>query len=104
MNKIHFIKSIIPGFILSLTITGCNKFLDTTPPLQVSPQAVLSSEQGFQQNLNAVYLEMGTTGLYGRELTMGLLSVLGRSYDTTLLPAVGNLYYQGAAYNFRTRP
>ena len=32
---------------------------------------------------------------------MGLLSVLGRSYDTTLLPAIGNLYYQGAAYNFQ---
>ena len=101
MNKIHLLKSIVAGTVLSLALGSCKKFLDTTPPLQVSDQTVLSGEQGFQQILNGVYLEMGTTGLYGRELTMGLLSVMGRSYDTTLQPQVGNLYYQGAAYNFQ---
>jgi starch-binding outer membrane protein, SusD/RagB family len=48
-----------------------------------------------------VYLQMGNPNLYGRELNIGLLSVLGRSYDTPLTPAIGNFYYQGAAYNFQ---
>src|SRR5580765_4433647 len=44
---------------------------------------------------------MGGKSMYGRDMTFGLLSVLGRSYDTTISPAIGNLYYQGARYNFQ---
>ena len=44
---------------------------------------------------------MGNVNVYGRDMTFGLMSVLGRSYDTTISPAIGNLYYQGAQYNFQ---
>jgi len=51
--------------------------------------------------LNGVYLQMGGKSVYGRDMTFGLMSVLGRSYDTTISPAIANLYYQGARYNFQ---
>ena len=84
-----------------LTCIGCKKWLDTDTPLQVDQGTVLSTEQGFRDVLNGVYLQMGNQNTYGRDMTFGLMSVLGRSYDTTISPAVGNLYYQGARYNFQ---
>ena len=87
--------------LIILSLTGCKKWLDTKPPLQVDENTVLSDEQGFKEALNGVYLQMGDVKVYGRDMTFGLMSVLGRSYDTTISPAIGNLYYQGARYNFQ---
>jgi hypothetical protein len=87
--------------LIIVSLTGCKKWLDTEPPLQVDENTVLSTEQGFKEALNGVYLQMGNVNVYGKDMTFGLLSVLGRSYDTTISPAIGNLYYQGARYNFQ---
>src|SRR6187402_2421099 len=86
--------------LIIVSLTGCKKWLDTEPPLQVDENIVLSSEQGFKEALNGVYLQMGHINVYGRDMTFGLMSVLGRSYDTTISVAIGNLYYEGARYNF----
>jgi starch-binding outer membrane protein, SusD/RagB family len=87
--------------LIIVSLTGCKKWLDTDPPLQVDENTVLSTEQGFKEALNGVYLQMGNKSVYGRDMTFGLMSVLGRSYDTTISPAIANLYYQGARYNFQ---
>ncbi len=84
-----------------LSFTACKKWVDVSPPLQVSDNTLFSTEQGFRDVLNGVYLQMGSRSLYGRDMTFGLMSVLGRSYDTTISPAIDNLYYQGARYNFQ---
>ncbi|TMI88859.1 MAG: RagB/SusD family nutrient uptake outer membrane protein, partial [Bacteroidetes bacterium] len=87
--------------LIVVSLTGCKKWLDTETPLQVDENTVLSTEQGFKEALNGVYLQMGNVNVYGRDMTFGLMSVLGRSYDTTISPAIGSLYYQGAQYNFQ---
>jgi hypothetical protein len=84
-----------------LSFVSCKKWVDVQPPLQVDQNELFSSEQGFRDVLNGVYLQMGSRSLYGRDLTTGLLSIVGRSYDTTISPAIGNLFYQGARYNFQ---
>jgi len=95
--KIYFLAAAL----IIVSLTGCKKWLDTDPPLQVDENTVLSNEQGFKDALNGVYLQMGGKSVYGRDMTFGLMSVLGRSYDTTISPAIANLYYQGARYNFQ---
>src|SRR6187399_3441072 len=95
--KIYFLAAAL----IIVTLTGCKKWLDTDTPLQVDENTVLSNEQGFKEALNGVYLQMGGQSVYGRDMTFGLMSVLGRSYDTTISPAIANLYYQGARYNFQ---
>src|SRR6185369_186516 len=95
--KIYFLAAAL----IIMSLTGCKKWLDTDPPLQVDENTVLSTEQGFKEVLNGVYLQMGNKSVYGRDMTFGLMSVLGRSYDTTISPAIANLYYQGARYNFQ---
>src|SRR4051812_25495344 len=87
--------------VLSFILTGCKKWIDVPAPLQVNQNDVFSTEQGFRDALNGVYLQMGSKSLYGRDLMFGMLSVLGRSYDTTISPAIGNFYYQGARYNLQ---
>jgi hypothetical protein len=87
--------------LLVLSLTACKKWIDAPSPMQIDQKTLFSNEQGFTDVLNGVYLQMGSQNLYGRDLSFGLLSVLGRSYDTTITPALGNLYYQGIQYNFQ---
>ena len=101
MFKKGFTFYFLVAAVIMLSLAGCKKWLDTDAPLQVDQNTVYSNEQGFRDVLNGVYLQMGSRSLYGRDLTFGLLSVLGRSYDTTITPAIGNLYYEGARYNFQ---
>ncbi len=84
-----------------LFLTGCKKWLDTEAPLQVDENTVFSNEKGFREALDGVYLQMGNRSMYGRDLSFGLIAILGRSYDTTITPAIGKLYYEGARYNFQ---
>ena len=83
------------------SLTACKKWVDVKPSLGVDQSTVFSNEQGFRDVLNAVYLQIGSKDMYGRDMTYGLLSVLGRSYDTTISNAISNIYYQGAQYNLQ---
>ena len=103
MFKKRFQVYFLFATMLMTALTGCKKWLDVDAPLQVDQNSVFSNEQGFREALNGVYLQMGSKSLYGRDMTFGLMSVLGRSYDTTISPAIGNLYYEGAKYNFNNQ-
>ena len=85
----------------TLSLGSCKKWVDVKPPLQVDQSELFSTEKGFKEVINGVYLQMGSRSTYGRDLNLGLLSILGRSYDTTITPAIGNLFYQGAKYNLQ---
>src|SRR6187455_1466169 len=85
----------------TLSLGSCKKWVDVEAPLQVSQDELFSREQGFKDVLNGVYLQMGNKSTYGRDLNLGLLSIMGRSYDTTITSAIGNLFYQGARYNLQ---
>src|SRR5258705_5848306 len=114
----RFLKIVyITAAVLSVSLSACKKWIDAPAPLQVDQSTIFSNEQGFREVLNGVYLHMGNRSLYGRDLTYGLLSVLGRSYDTTppiatvppitpappsILPSIGNLYYQAMQYNVQS--
>jgi len=87
--------------LLVLLLPACKKWVDAPAPLQINQTTLFSNEQGFTDALNGVYLQMGNADLYGKDLTFGLLSVMGRSYDTTISPAISSLYYQGIQYNFQ---
>jgi hypothetical protein len=95
--RIYFLVALVA----LLSLSGCKKWLDTEAPLQVDENTVFSNEQGFREVLNGVYLQMGNQSMYGRDLSFGLIAILGRSYDTTISSAIGDLFYQGARYNFQ---
>ncbi|WP_177217164.1 RagB/SusD family nutrient uptake outer membrane protein [Pedobacter insulae] len=89
------------GFLVLFSMAACKKWVDNTPqPLQVDESKVFSTEQGFRETLNGVYLQMGAETLYGKEMTMGVLSLAGRNFDVVNANTATKLHYQAATYNF----
>jgi hypothetical protein len=102
MNNLKIKILAVAGGIMLLTAASCKKWINDTPePLQVDESLVFSTEKGFGQALTGVYLQMGDTALYGRDLSIGVLSLLGRSYDQNIDPSIGDLYYESAKYNLQ---
>ncbi|GAB3363252.1 RagB/SusD family nutrient uptake outer membrane protein [Arachidicoccus ginsenosidivorans] len=70
--------------ILSVTLLGlasCNKWLDIQPKSDISASELFSSEAGFEEALNGVYIRLASTDLYGDELTTGLLDAMAQDYS-----------------------
>jgi hypothetical protein len=93
--------SVVAGLLMLFSMVACKKWVDGAPqPLQVDESKVFSTENGFREALNGVYLQMGSSTLYGKDLTMGVLSLAGRNFDSVSVNKAGQLYYQAATYNF----
>src|SRR5688572_6582531 len=70
--------------ILIAVFTGlcsCNKFLDVKPEDSVVEDALYNNELGFQTHLNGVYMGLTVPSLYGGQLTMEMLDILGQRYN-----------------------
>lgn len=83
-NKIHN-RPQIAGFTLVLLclllmLTGCNKWLDIQPKSDVAADELFTTEAGFEEALNGVYIKLAGSELYGGELTTGLPDVLAQDY------------------------
>lgn len=71
---------IIFGWLTSMVLTGCNKYLDVSPKSSLSENQLFESEVGFQQALTGVYAQLAARELYGDNLTMGFVSALAQNY------------------------
>ncbi|TDQ06316.1 RagB/SusD family nutrient uptake outer membrane protein [Pedobacter metabolipauper] len=85
---------------------SCKKWIEVEPKTQIENDRFFANEQGFAEALNGVYIKMGSTPLYGRELTFGLTDVLGGLYN--LSTSNGSVAYRdafaGAYQNDSDRP
>lgn len=70
---------------LTVAMTGCNKWLDIQPKSDVPGDELFTSEQGFEEALNGVYIRLASTDLYGEELTTGFVDVLAQDYTLSSL-------------------
>lgn len=76
--------------------SGCKKWLDVNPKTQIREKLLFVDEQGFMDALTGVYLKMGGSSLYGQNMTMGFVDVLGQIYK-----ADGSSFSQAAIFNYR---
>lgn len=67
--------------LLSFSLLSCNKWLDVDPKSQVRDNDLFSTETGFKEALAGVYASLTYEALYGREMTFGLMGVLGYEWD-----------------------
>ncbi|WP_192349626.1 RagB/SusD family nutrient uptake outer membrane protein [Algoriphagus sp. Y33] len=66
-----------------LIFSSCADYLDVRPESQIEKEVLFSTEYGFFEALNGVYVR-GTEGdIYGNELTFGSLDVLAQNYSMT---------------------
>lgn len=101
MKIMNYIKSAV--LLLTLVTFGsCEKFLDVQLKTSVREDDLFVNEQGFQDALTGVYLNLGSASLYGRELTYGYADALAGMYiETNLssryLPVFKNEYTDATA-------
>lgn len=93
-NRINnYGKSLWFGIVL-LTLAACNDWLDVDPKSQVKDKDLFSSEMGFKEALSGVYSIMTQEYLYGKEMTFGMLGVLGQEWDSQPTDYTDDLNYK----------
>lgn len=75
LNKITFL------FLTALTAAGCSDFLDVVPQDKILESETYNSEAGVQNTHNGIYLQLASDELYGRQLTMDAVEILGQQYN-----------------------
>lgn len=90
------IYTIAAGLVALASFTSCEGYLSVQPKSQVLADEFFVDDQAYKDALVGVYEKMTSASLYGRELTYGLMSVLGQEYD---IPTT-NKYYQASQYNY----
>ena len=96
-------RRLIPALLLGITaMTSCKKWIDVRPQTEIRDDVFFSKESGFTNAINGVYLLMGDPALYGREMTCGMVDVLGQVYS--LRTQFGaQVYIDGQSFLY-TRP
>ena len=84
-------------FLITITLCSCNKWLEIQPEDRFTEAQVFSSQQGFEDALNGVYLGISNGNLYGGNLTLSLLDILAQSYKIS--SSTGN-YKNIITYNY----
>lgn len=67
--------------IATLLLVSCNDYLDVQPRSQVEDSELFETESGFKEALAGVYSSMVSTSTYAKEMTYGLMGVLGQEWD-----------------------
>ena len=83
-TKINKTLSFATGVVLlaaGVVGTSCNDYLNVQPRSQVEDTELFESESGFKEALAGVYSSMVSTSTYSKEMTYGLLGILGQEWD-----------------------
>lgn len=70
----------IVSAVIFLSLTSCSDWLDVKPKTSVNEEDLFARELGFKEALTGVYVQMGSTSLYGREMTYGIVDALAQRY------------------------
>ena len=68
---------------------SCESWLDVKPRGQVEADILYQRESGFKDVLTGAYINMTSPAMYGREMTFGLVDVIGSVYPDV---GTGNYY------------
>lgn len=80
MRNTFFYKILL---VLLVFCTACENWLDVQPKSRVESSELFEDESGFEDALWGIYTLMTGTSLYGRELTFGMVDVIGQVYSST---------------------
>lgn len=82
---------------------SCGEWLDVKPKSEIKSETMFETEQGFKDAITGCYIAMSDPSLYGGELTLTFLEVLGQQFE--LYAGTGSRYFlaQQYAYNDYTR-
>lgn len=95
-------KKILCIFLLLALLSSCEGWLNVKPKTETDSNDLFNTEDGFKNALAGVYTMMTDETLYGRELTFGLVGVLGMEWDVNAgqLALSTNPYYYAKSYDY----
>ena len=97
-NIVHKIKLSVWILLALFVTTSCDSWLDVKPKTEEEAERMFSTEEGFKSALAGAYLSLSQPELYGRELTFGMVGILGQEWG-----GGGTLDQSSSAYSFFLR-
>lgn len=103
MNIMNTLQKIIHGMFLSFLLSGCTDWLTVEDVDKYTESQVYTSEENIQQALNGIYIGMGDNTLYGRDLSIGAVELIGQQYALSGSTSEVNSYKNSMLnYNYST--
>jgi starch-binding outer membrane protein, SusD/RagB family len=65
-----------------LLLVSCEDWLDVAPASTLKQEDLFNSQKGYLDALHGVYMGLLDNGLYGRELTFGMLDAMGQYWTS----------------------
>lgn len=105
MNMIHKyrVERAMLSVLLVFLLSGCSDWLRVEDLDKRTETQVFTSASGIQEALNGVYVMMGANALYGRDMSVGTIELLGQQYALSGATSDNNaLKYSMLNYSFST--
>lgn len=80
-KKIYILRVVVWCVLVSFACTSCSDWLDVKPKTEEEAESMFSTEEGFKSALAGAYIALCEPDLYGKELTFGMLGVLGQEWS-----------------------
>lgn len=69
----------------SLFTTSCSDWLDVAPSNQVNGDKLFEVGDGYRNALNGIYLNLGTSSMYGRTMSWGFMDAIAQYYQQIII-------------------
>ncbi|WP_294959646.1 RagB/SusD family nutrient uptake outer membrane protein [uncultured Flavobacterium sp.] len=79
MNQ--YLNKIALSILMAFSAVSCSNFLDVVPKDKILESQIFENEAGMQNVHNGLYLMLASDDLYGRQLTMDAVDILGQQYN-----------------------
>lgn len=86
--------------LTTVSFFSCKKFLDVQPEDKVSESQLYSTKNGIRSVLNGIYLDLAANQLYGDNLTLSTIEILGQRYNIS----TEHNQYKTATYAYKDKP
>ncbi|MEG2228996.1 MAG: RagB/SusD family nutrient uptake outer membrane protein [Odoribacter sp.] len=94
--------TIIIVFWAAVCLTSCSNWLDLSPETEATEKQMFSTGDGYRTVLNGLYKSMGTSELYGRELSFGVVDCISQQYNLTVDKMGREIYRDAAKFSYKT--
>lgn len=91
------LRNILLTAIAFTGITGCQDWLDIQPKTEIKQDKMFETESGFKDALIGAYMLMTDSMIYGQEMTVTFMDVLGQQYEMLST----NNYYYAKSYDYK---
>lgn len=91
MKLIKYIEMVACVMLFLSLGMSCESWLDVKPVDKALEEQVYSTEEGFKETLNGIYIELNQPGLYGGQLMFNMVEVLAQRYHLSEIGGYKNL-------------